>query len=192
MQTLSPILVLRMQQPVLWLEQGCEPTLCSFTQSGILSSWLVKAYLKAGRGEKPGSFWNINMLRNYIATIWINTTGTPCVSTAPKVQTHTQIFSKSLIKVRHDAAPWTVSFHTCHSHGKIHITFEGRDQEGVLWSHHLWLWSLTDIYFNTFTGPTWCWVHPRQSVWMRGWEWLGSFVHYARLETESRVRFALT
>lgn len=135
MQTLSPILVLRMQQPVLWLEQGCEPTLCSFTQSGILSSWLVKAYLKAGRGEKPGSFWNINMLRNYIATIWINTTGTPCVSTAPKVQTHTQIFSKSLIKVRHDAAPWTVSFHTCHSHGKIHITFEGRDQEGRYCDH---------------------------------------------------------
>lgn len=89
MQTLSQILVLLMQQPVLWIEQGCEPTLCTYyTSCGIISSLILKAYLKAGKGEKQGSFWNISMLRNYVATIWINTTGILCVLTAPNVQTH--------------------------------------------------------------------------------------------------------
>ena len=44
---------------------------------------------KKKKGEKLGSFWNISMLRNYISTIWINTTGTPCVLTAPNIHTHT-------------------------------------------------------------------------------------------------------
>lgn len=50
------------------------PAFLLTTQSGIISSWAREAHLKAGRGARPGSFWNIGMLRNIIATRWINTT----------------------------------------------------------------------------------------------------------------------
>lgn len=150
MQTLSQILVLLMQQPILWLEQGCESTLCTDYRSGIICSWIRKAYLKARKGEKLGSFWNTSMLRNYIATIWINTTGTLCV-TAPNVQTHTQTFSKSPfsnspIKVHHDAATdtsWSNTFYRSQ-------IFQVRQIEGSILIRRG-----PNTWMNTTRGPCW-------------------------------------
>lgn len=88
MQTLSHVLVLLMQQPVAWAY-----SMYLLHKSGIISSWILKAYLKAGKGEKLGSFWNISMLRNYIATIGIDTTGTLGVLTAP--DTYTEVLKQS-------------------------------------------------------------------------------------------------
>lgn len=81
MQTLSQIVVL-CSSPLGNLNKGVSLLYVLTTQSGIISSWILKAHLKAGRGEKLGSFWNIGMLRDYIATIWINTTGTLCINSS--------------------------------------------------------------------------------------------------------------
>lgn len=58
MQILSQILDILMQKPVLRLKQGPEPNLCIYYnkngQSGIISSWMLKTCLKAGKRDTLG------------------------------------------------------------------------------------------------------------------------------------------
>lgn len=149
-------------------------------------------YLKVGRGEKLGSFWNISMLRK-LHRHHLNKYNryTVCINSSWRSpDAYTEILKKS-----NRSPSWCSNSNHILSYVPLTVKyilhFKGETERGSI-VIRLSLTLVLHKHLNEHLRRTYMMLRASSSVSVNeGMGW-GSFIHYTRVKTKSRIHSALT